>query len=202
MRARAASVAATRQRIVAAAVAASRELLTLEVTLEQVADRAGVSVQTVLRHFGSRDGLFDAAMEAARGEVMAERWAPAGDARAAVRAVVDHYEARGEFAMVMLGQEGADERVRRLTADGRAAHRQWTQECFAPQLAVLGPQERAVVTDLLVVATDVYTWALLRRDRGLSRDHTEARMLRLVDAVLSGAHVPGDGVVQAMEADG
>jgi AcrR family transcriptional regulator len=196
MRARAASVAATRQRIVAAAVQASRELFTLEVTLEQVADRAGVSVQTLLRHFGSRDGLFEAAMAAARAEVMAERWAPAGDARAAVRAVVDHYEARGEFALVMLSHQGADERVRRLTADGKAAHRQWTQECFAPQLAGLPPGERAVVTDLLVVATDVYTWALLRRDRGLSRDHTEARMLRLVEAVLSGASAPAPAATE------
>jgi AcrR family transcriptional regulator len=196
MRARAASVAATRQRIVAAAVQASRELFTLEVTLEQVADRAGVSVQTLLRHFGSRDGLFEAAMAAARAEVMAERWAPAGDARAAVRAVVDHYEARGEFALVMLSHQGADERGRRLTADGKAAHRQWTQECFAPQLAGLPPGERAVVTDLLVVATDVYTWALLRRDRGLSRDHTEARMLRLVEAVLSGASAPAPAATE------
>lgn len=202
MRARAASVAATRERIVAAAVQASRDLLTLEVTLEQVADRAGVSVQTVLRHFGSREGLFDAALAAARAEVTAERWAPAGDARAAVRAVIDHYEARGEFALFLLGQEGADPRVRRLTADGRAAHRQWTRECFAPQLAALASQERAAVTDLLGVATDVYTWALLRRDRALSREHTEARMLRLVEAVLSGAHVPGEGVADAAEPDG
>jgi hypothetical protein len=53
-----------------------------------------------------------------------------------------------------------------------------------------------VVTDLLVVATDVYTWALLRRDRGLSRDHTEARMLRLVEAVLSGASAPAPAATE------
>ena len=36
----------------------------------------------------------------------------------------------------------------------------------------------------LVVATDVYTWKLLRRDQGLSRDETLAAMLRIVQALL------------------
>jgi hypothetical protein len=37
----------------------------------------------------------------------------------------------------------------------------------------------------LVVATDVYTWKLLRRDRRLGRQRTEERIRRLVDAVLT-----------------
>ena len=39
--------------------------------------------------------------------------------------------------------------------------------------------------DLLVVATDVYTWKLLRIDRGHSRAVTERRLHDLVDAVLA-----------------
>ena len=38
--------------------------------------------------------------------------------------------------------------------------------------------------DLLVVATDVYTWKLLRRDRELSRADAERRVLRLINAIL------------------
>ena len=38
--------------------------------------------------------------------------------------------------------------------------------------------------DMLVIATDAYTWKILRRDRGLSRKVVERRMLRLVDSVL------------------
>jgi hypothetical protein len=34
------------------------------------------------------------------------------------------------------------------------------------------------------VATDVYTWKLLRRDAGLSRARTEARMLTLIRSVV------------------
>ena len=36
-----------------------------------------------------------------------------------------------------------------------------------------------------MVATDVYTWKLLRRDRELSRASTEARMKTLVASVLA-----------------
>jgi hypothetical protein len=41
----------------------------------------------------------------------------------------------------------------------------------------------AVVPEL-VVATDVYTWKLLRRDQGLSRDETVASILEIVEALL------------------
>jgi hypothetical protein len=36
----------------------------------------------------------------------------------------------------------------------------------------------------LVVATDVYTWKLLRRDQGLTRDETFASILKIVEALL------------------
>jgi len=42
------------------------------------------------------------------------------------------------------------------------------------------------LADLLVVGTDLYTWVLLRRDRGLTRAQTEQRMIMLVEAVLAG----------------
>ncbi len=58
-------------------------------------------------------------------------------------------------------------------------HRAWVEEVFAPYLDVADDREE--LTDLLVVATDVYTWKLLRRDRRLGRDRTERRMRRLVD---------------------
>jgi hypothetical protein len=41
------------------------------------------------------------------------------------------------------------------------------------------------IVDELVVATDVYAWKLLRRDRGLSRDETAAAIRRIVDALLT-----------------
>ena len=55
---------------------------------------------------------------------------------------------------------------------------------FAPYLPAAGKRQDELV-DLLVVATDVYAWKLLRRDRGLSRQDTENRISSLVRAVLA-----------------
>jgi hypothetical protein len=37
----------------------------------------------------------------------------------------------------------------------------------------------------LVVATDVYTWKLLRRDRGLDQATVEARVRQLIASILN-----------------
>ena len=58
---------------------------------------------------------------------------------------------------------------------GRAKHREWCETKLGATGAKL---------PLAVVATDVYTWKLLRRDQGLSKDETARAMLVLVTAVL------------------
>jgi len=184
MGARADRVEQTRRRILVAALALSEKKMTIEITLEDMAAAAGVSVQTVLRHFGTRDGVIEAAAQAARADVVEERLSPPGDVAAAVRTVIAHYERRGDFVLRMLGQAFADERIRAVVEPGKELHRGWVQEVFAPQLAARRANEREALTDLLVVATDLYTWQLLRRDRGLTVKQVESRMRRLVDAVL------------------
>lgn len=179
------AVAKTQGRILQAVLELATEKLTVEIVLADVAQRSGVTVQTILRHFGSRDGLFDAAVEFGGAEVIAERAAPVGDVAEAVRVIIDHYETRGDWVIALLGQEGSDKRIRGITMPGKQLHRDWVESVFGPELADhAGPEDR-VVTDLLVVATDVYTWKLLRRDRGLSRELTEQRMRHLVDAILA-----------------
>ena len=185
MRARARSTAQTRRRILEATLALSGERPLPEVSLAAVASRSELSVQTVLRHFGSRDGLFEAAFEHARDAVQEERRAPLGDVAEAVRVVVDHYERRGDGVLVLLAQEDSQPLARRITDHGRALHRRWVGEVFGPQLTAA--EDPDALTDLLVVATDVYTWKLLRRDRGLSREQSEQRIRRLVDATLAGS---------------
>jgi hypothetical protein len=60
------------------------------------------------------------------------------------------------------------------------------REAFAPATS------DESVLDLLVVATDVYAWKLLRRDRGHSRAQTENRLHTLVTAVLTAASTRKD----------
>ena len=99
MGARAEAVEETRRRILHAQIALAGERPFAETTLETIAERAGVSVQTVLRQFGSRDELFASGVEQAMADIEEERRTPAGDVDAAVRVVVDHYERRGRTAL-------------------------------------------------------------------------------------------------------
>lgn len=184
MTARAQAVEATRTGILDALVQLSAERLLSDIALDDVAARAGVSVQTLLRHFGGRDALIEATVQHALGAVTEERQAPAGDVDEALRVLVDHYEQRGEGVLLLLAQEQVDSRVRRVTDAGRRLHRSWVAEVFAPLLphAATGRDEGI---DLLVVVTDVYAWKLLRLDRGLSRQRTQQRLQRMVRAVLA-----------------
>lgn len=180
MTTRAAAVQKTRDRILAAMFTLGTQRLFTDISLEDVAAEAGVSVQTVLRQFGSRSGLIEANIEYAIGQVTEERTAPVGDPEAAVRVICEHYESRGDIALLMLAQETSDPQVGVLTERGRVMHRRWVAEVFAP----FAHGDDALV-DLLVVATDVYTWKLMRRDRGLSRNETEHRINSLVGAILA-----------------
>ena len=185
MTARAKSAEDTRRRILQAAFDLQSRRLASEIGLEAIAEEAGVSVQTILRRFGNRAGLFDATVVFANEQVAEERRAPVGDVPAALTVLVDHYEKRGDMALMMLAQETTYEHLRQMSDAGKDMHRGWVAAVFAPHLDGLAAAAREEVLDLLVVATDVYTWKLLRRDRGYSRTQTEHRMNTLVSAVLT-----------------
>jgi AcrR family transcriptional regulator len=187
MTTRAEAVEATRRSIMQAAWDLQTEKLLTSISLDDIADRAGVSVQTVLRQFGNRTQLFEAAMAYGAAVVTDERRTTPGDVADAVRVIVDHYELRGDGVILMLAQERDQEAIAKITEHGRGLHRTWVSDVFAPQLDMSPATEREAMIDLLVVATDVYTWKLLRRDRDLTRGATEQRIRHLLDAILSGA---------------
>ncbi|QIG44022.1 TetR/AcrR family transcriptional regulator [Nocardioides anomalus] len=184
MTARAEAAERTRVAVLDALVALALRRRLADLSLDDVAGEAGVSVQTVLRKFGSRDGLVEAALAHALRVVDQERRAPVGDVSAAVAVVLEHYERLGDGVVLLLAQERDDAQVARIVTHGRALHRTWTETVFAPHLPPAGPGREELV-DLLAVATDVYTWQQLRRDRGLDRATTTARMHRLVSALLT-----------------
>jgi AcrR family transcriptional regulator len=178
------AAAATRQRILRSALDLSWEQIAMETTLDDIATKAGVSVKTLLRHFGSRDGLFAALEQFAIQEIREERAAPAGDVVAAVHAIFEHYEQRGDGVLKMLAQELFDDNLRDGMNIGRRMHRDQITEVFAPQLAARPAAQQEALVDLLVVATDVYTWKQLRRDRGLDRTTAEERVRQLIACIL------------------
>src|SRR6266542_1750335 len=124
MLARAVASAATAERILDATVDVFWELPTDQISMDEVARRAGVTVQTVIRRFGGRDGLFAAAAERELGRVRAQRdEAPAADVAGAVRVLVDHYEAMGDRVLRLLAEEERVPRLREMADRGRGYHR-------------------------------------------------------------------------------
>jgi AcrR family transcriptional regulator len=178
---------ATRDAIIDAATETFLAERSLAITLPAVAERADVTVKTVLRHFGSREALIDAAWAHLFGNVIAERTPPPDDPEAAIDVLIAHYERRGEMVLVLLAEEESDPRAQQLCGAGRRAHRAWVDEVFGARLPDI-PSERDRLTDVLVVATDVYSWKLLRLDRGLPVDDVRDRMLLMADAVLAVTH--------------
>jgi AcrR family transcriptional regulator len=182
MQARAEATAATQQRILAAAEAAFDELPLNELTLATVAERAGVSVQTVLRHFGSRDGLFMASLAHSSSKMGDDRDVePNGDVEEIVGVLVDHYEKFGDRILRWLSQDDAVPTLRLLTDVGRAYHLDWCKEAFAPALKGLRKERRERRAFQLAALTDIYVWKILRRDRGLSVAHTKLAMREMIE---------------------
>jgi AcrR family transcriptional regulator len=174
---------ATRDAIIKAAVDTFVTERSWAITLPVVADRAGVTVKTVLRHFGNREGLIDAACSQSFQETAAER-APTGDAEVALSLLIAHYERRGDVALILSNAGDDDARLRGMADSGRLLHRGWVEEVFSARLPE-SRSERSRVIDVLVVATDVYAWKLLRRDRGLSVENVRDRLHFMIEAILA-----------------
>ena len=69
----------------------------LKSSLDSLSSKAGVTRQTLLRHFGSKDGLLMQALMRSASQVRDQRWSTSTtDISGAVENVIDHYEEWGE----------------------------------------------------------------------------------------------------------
>ena len=162
-------------------------------TLEQVAAGAGTTVPTVLRHFGSKDGLIAAGAARYRGRLPADRdRIPQGDAGAVVAYLDDHYEQTGRGHLRLLALEESSPAIAALLESGRDLHRGWVARVLHPWLDDLSGPELARRHALLVVATDLLTWRLLRLEQGLDRSAYRAAVLDLICALRPGTVPPGE----------
>jgi AcrR family transcriptional regulator len=188
MTTRADAATATGERILDAAIAVFWQAPVDDIPLEEVARRAGVSVQTVIRRFGGKHDLLAAAAERETERVSRQRaQAPVGDVPGAVRNLLDHYEALGLPVLRLLAQEDRSPALRALADRGRAVHAEWCARVFAPALAGLHGAERARRLAQLIAVTDVLTWKLLRHDRRLSRAQTQLALIELLHPLTGGS---------------
>lgn len=185
MGARAESVEQTRERILQAAYELWLALPYDEVSLAQVAERASVTKQTVLRQFTSKDRLAFALVDWQRPREEAARDVQPGDVKGAVQKVVDRYEAMGDANVRVLELERRVPAIGYLLSEGRESHRQWIERVFSPFLPDRKSASYRRRVMAFYAATEVMLWKLLRRDFELSRAETEAVLLDLVTGLVA-----------------
>jgi AcrR family transcriptional regulator len=155
-------------------------------SLEKLAAQAGVTKQTALRHFGSKEGLIEAAIQRTSEIVRKERArAPVGDIPGAVRNLIDHYERWGSMVMRVLAEEHRISLVRKATDRGRQVHYDWVDYAFGPQLEDLDEQARRRRRAALIALCDVHTWWLFSHDLGLERSEISAILIDLIERLLA-----------------
>lgn len=182
----------TGRKILAAAAELFTERVYEDVSLEDVAAHAGVTSKTIRRRFGSKDQLALQVVEAAAKQNQEARDAvPAGDVEGALHMIHGMYEVAGDSVMRYLGVEERNPTMKAMADKGRELHVAWVERVFGP-LCSRKASRRRVQLALLIVATDVFTWKLLRRDRGFSLDETIAGSRELVYSALE-PHAPTRG---------
>lgn len=172
----------TRRAILDAAQTLFRDEHRVDPSLERVAERAGCSTRSVIRHFGSKEGLVEAAIADGVSASAESRQVEPGDVAGGVRRLVDHYEEMGDDVVGWLASAERYPLARQVTETGTAMHREWVEAVFAPDLEALAPAARRARRAALATVTDVYVWQLLRRREGLGRAASEAAILDLVEA--------------------
>ncbi|MBI3929398.1 MAG: TetR/AcrR family transcriptional regulator [Armatimonadetes bacterium] len=184
---RAQSTRRTREHLIEAAVELFSKQLFEATSLNEIAAAAGTTPQTLLRHFGSKEGLFQSALQASTEQVRREREAaPVGDIPGAVANLAEHYRQWGERVLRLLAREDASAQVRRVTDTGRTLHAEWVERTFGPQLDRHRGNLRSQKLDGLIALTDVYVWKVLCLDRKRTTGEYASLLEGLIRAVVEG----------------
>src|SRR3954447_20281597 len=131
MTARAALVAASGERMLAAAWERFAANAYDEVRLADIARDAGATIQTLHARFGRKDRLFVAAWQwKMRPEGVRRDMAAVGDVSAAVHLLYDSYERDGDSVIRLLAEEERFPAVREMADSGRDWRRGWGERTF------------------------------------------------------------------------
>jgi len=153
----------------------------LDLSVDALARSAGVTKQTLLRHFGSKKGLLEEVVRRIGERVHDQRWAaPTDDVAGAVENLLDHYEEWGEDVLRM----GAAERspaIAEIAQRGRQLHYEWVEHTFGRWLDRLKGRARARRRATLIGLCDVHTWWLLSHDLNLPRREVKATLTEAIE---------------------
>ena len=174
----------TGERIIAAMIECFTRMPYPAIRLSDVAERAGVTTQTVIRRFGGKEGLLVAAVGAA-GAGVDELQVPGLGLDEAIDALLTTYTRYGDAMAKMFAEAHLVDGLEQIAAQGRADYLEWLERSLAPHLPDdLTTAERAARMAQLIAVCDVATWQLLRRDGGLGPEQARAAMAGLIHRVL------------------
>lgn len=142
-----------------------------EFRLEDVAQAADVSVQTILRAFGSKDGLMVATLESVAPDAIdlsVFNNIQVKDLDQLIITMFKVYEKIGDLVIHALAHEHRSPEFQKSLDVGREFHKGWVSDAFAVHIKRRPPNERATLFHALLAATDIYIWKVLRRDEVLS----------------------------------
>jgi AcrR family transcriptional regulator len=155
-----------------------------DASLEAIARAAGVTKQTLLRHFGSKDGLLERVLLRAVDEVEKQRLSvPTNDVAGAVDNLLEHYEIRGGRAMRSSNLD-MDGPLADLGRRARQFHYDWVELAFGAWLTAARPSERRRLRAALITVCDVQAWWILTHDLALSRAEVRATLILALNRLL------------------
>jgi AcrR family transcriptional regulator len=182
---RAEKVTQNDQRIMSAIVELWEQFPISEITLDKVANRSGVTVRTILRKFGSKEGLIEACIENdAAGRRKFRDMALPGDYRNALKILLDDYEKLGDASIRTLAVEEELPIAQAILEKGRASHREWCKKVFAPDLPESDSSDFEHCLLTFITATEFYLWKLLRKDLKKSYEETFEVFKTLIEGLI------------------
>lgn len=185
---RAASVNDTGNRIVDAVLVRFAVSSYDQIRLEDVAADAGVSLQTVIRRFGSKAGLVTAMATRELARIAATREQQGGrPTRHVVADLVTHYERYGDLILKVYAEAAQVEGLAEIARSGREYHVHWCTATFAQALRHLTEESlRRRRSAQILALCDATTWRVLRRDGALEPAEIEEALLELLLPLLTG----------------
>lgn len=198
MTARAVATERTGQRIIDAMLRRYAEVPYDRIRLEDVAADAEVTVQTVIRRFGTKHGLLAATVEREFTQLAADRAAAMGDSpESTLHSLVRYYENYGALILKLYAEAGQAPGAPELAARGRAYHVNWCREAFSETLGrSQNRSTRARRLAQIVAICDATTWRTLRFDGHLSPEQTEQALLEMLLPLLPPR--TGDGQLRSV----
>jgi AcrR family transcriptional regulator len=157
-----------------------------DITLEMIAKEAGVTTKTILRKFGSKNGLLNESLSYLATEIESERTlTKVGDIDKILEVLLTNYEKMGAAAIRTINLEPELEIARKIGAKGRALHRDWCIQMFAPYLPTEQSVDYEIQLNSFIAATEIYLWKLMRKDLMLSKEKTFSIFKNIIEGLIN-----------------